>query len=395
MRRVVVVGAGLSGLAAAWYLVRAGVSVTVVEAADRPGGLIQTQRTPEGLVETAARAFPWSDRTAEIFAVSQVAPCFAQEESRRRYIFRNGRPMRWPLTFGETAGVAARFGANWITRRVRPRAQESVATWGTRVLGSPALTWLLAPALQGIYASPPDALSAVALFGKRRTRRGKLAAPPEGMSQLVNALHRRLETRGVVFEFGRHITSVDDSTPAIICTNAPAAARLLASSHPEIAAALGRIRMVSLVAATAFFSRRDDDLRGFGVLFPRGSGIEALGAMFNTDMFPGRSELRSETWIYSLPARQSVTEADINRQLTADRAVLTNRSDAPIACYVTFQIDALPVYDSAVVEADAALSRLRRGLTIAGNYTGRLGVTALIDGAAEAAARICQHAPTV
>jgi oxygen-dependent protoporphyrinogen oxidase len=394
MSRVVVVGAGLSGLAAAWYLVRAGVSVSVVEAGERPGGLIQTQRRPEGLVETAARAFPWNERTAEIFAAAGVPPTFAQEESRRRYIFRDGRPRRWPLTAGETAAVAARFGGNWIARRARPRAGESVAVWGARVLGTPALTWLLAPALQGIYASPPDALSAVALFGKRRARRGRLAAPPDGMSQLIDSLHRRLEARGVAFELGRHITSLDDSTPSIICTNAPAAARLLASSHPEVAASLGRIRMVSLVIATAFFPRRDDDLRGFGVLFPRGAGIDAMGAMFNTDMFAGRGELRSETWIYALPAGVSVTEAAIVRQVVADRAVLTNRSNEPVACYVTFQIDALPVYDAAVLEAETAVSRLPRRLAIAGNYTGRLGVSALLDGAADAAARVCQNAST-
>jgi len=59
-RRAHVVGAGLSGLAAAWCLAEAGFDVTVQDLADGPGGLIGTLRAPEGLVERAANAFVWS-----------------------------------------------------------------------------------------------------------------------------------------------------------------------------------------------------------------------------------------------------------------------------------------------------------------------------------------------
>ena len=67
MSTVSVIGAGLSGLSTAWYLAEAGARVRVIEASRRPGGLIQTSRVPDGLVEEAARAFTWSDRTAALF----------------------------------------------------------------------------------------------------------------------------------------------------------------------------------------------------------------------------------------------------------------------------------------------------------------------------------------
>src|SRR6185295_18821781 len=97
--------------------------------------LIQTRRAPEGLVESAARAFTWSDRTGALFSAAGVATAFARPQSKRRYIFRGGRARRWPLTPIETMGFAARAGGAWITRSMKPRAGETISVWGRRVLG--------------------------------------------------------------------------------------------------------------------------------------------------------------------------------------------------------------------------------------------------------------------
>jgi len=53
---VVVVGAGISGLVAAWRLERSGVATTVLEATDRPGGRVQTERVDGYLVDTGPDA---------------------------------------------------------------------------------------------------------------------------------------------------------------------------------------------------------------------------------------------------------------------------------------------------------------------------------------------------
>ena len=56
MTSVVVVGAGLSGLAAAYRLQRAGVTVTVLESATGPGGRVQTERHGDYIVDTGPDA---------------------------------------------------------------------------------------------------------------------------------------------------------------------------------------------------------------------------------------------------------------------------------------------------------------------------------------------------
>jgi len=377
-----VIGAGLSGLATAWFLAERGRQVVVEEAGPRAGGLIETRQMPEGLVEASARGFLWTDRVAAIFAAAGVRPLFARDGSKRRFILRGGRPRRWPLGPIETASLFGHGAAAFVTRGTGARGEESVAAWGERVLGRAGTTWLLAPALQGIYASPIDVLSARAIFGGGRVR-GKLATPPHGMQELFDGLLKALSARGVTVRFNARVDALQPGVPTVVATSAPAAAQLLAPHAPDLAAALSRVGMTHLLSVTAFYAPHPSDTRGFGILFPRGAGIEALGVLFNSDMFAGRSEHRSETWIYgnSDPAAIDAIRADVETRLSTDRRMLTGRSDLPIACYPTLWPQRLPVYGPAVLDIAAGLAELPPWLTLHGNYVGKIGVSALVEAA--------------
>lgn len=391
-----VIGAGLSGLSTAWSLAQQGARVHVFEAGPEPGGLIRTFRTAEGLVETAAPAFTSTERVLALFASTGVEGCVPNRALAKRYIFRDGRPRRWPLSPVETCAFFVRGGSAWITRRHRPRDDESLGEWGRRVMGRAPLTWLVAPTAQ-IYAASPDELSAEAVLGGRR--RSTRLSPRNGMQELIDGLAARLTQRGVRFSFDEPVASLDAGVPTAVCTNAPTAARLLQSVAPAVSSALEKIRTVSLVTATAFFEASDNDLRGFGVLFPRGCGVTALGVLFNSDMFPHRSHLRSETWIYgdatgSAFATGAIREQDLRSLLETDRALLTGRTDRAIAVYVTPRPGALPLYDQTVLHAAAAAERLPSTVALAGNYLGSIGVSQLVDRGADAAARLLRSAAT-
>ena len=394
MTRARVVGAGLSGLAAAWRLAETGHDVEVVEASPHSGGLIGTVATPYGLVEQAANAFVWDDDIAQWFHVLGIAPLFASGSSRRRFLFTDGRPRQWPLGPGASAILALRLAGASLSGGLRPRGDESVETWGRRVLGHAATTRLLAPALQGIYAAPVAMLAAGAVFGDRRTNasgssarrsrlfggRSRLAAPPGGMGAIVDRLYEGLVARGVTFAFNRRVEVLDPAVRTVVCTSAPAAAVLVRAHAPALADALSAIAMTRMVTATAFFEPTDEDLRGFGVLFPRAEGVAALGALFNTEIFARGESYRSETWIYGavdpaapLPSSSSIVPAIVN-----DRARLTGRTIQPIAVYPTVHAAALPVYGPAVLRARERLTDLPAWLTLAGNVAGRIGVSALM-----------------
>jgi oxygen-dependent protoporphyrinogen oxidase len=385
-----VIGAGLSGLAAAWHLAESDYAVTVFDGAGGPGGLIQTRVTDHGLVETGANAFVRDELVDRWFARLGLEPLTPRRASRRRYIFRDGKPRRWPLRIGESAGCAIRLAGTAIGRQFSARNGETMADWGTRVVGLAATEWLIEPAMQGVYATRAGELSASVLFNGRRHGRRELVAPNSGMGEFIERLHARLVARGVRFAFNSAIETLDTGVPTIIATGAPAAAALLDDHAPEVAAQLRRIRAASLATVTLFFEPHPDDLRGFGVLFPERSGAGALGVLFNADIFDGRSDVRSETWIVGDRGRglTALPDRQLLEMLAADRYVLCGRHATPLSSHITRWPHAIPVYDCAIAELESVLDALPAGIAVTGNYLGRIGVAALLQKAGEAAARL-------
>src|SRR5207344_2819562 len=149
------VGAGFSGLTTAYFLTKRGHKVRIIEKTDRAGGLINTLRTPHGLVETAANGLLNSARLEAMCADIGVPLIPTRKEGRRRFIFR-GKPKQLPLTLSDMGRMVLRFGMS--VRTLRPRPFETAADWGRRVVGRGATDYLLTPALGGIYAGDPERL---------------------------------------------------------------------------------------------------------------------------------------------------------------------------------------------------------------------------------------------
>ena len=395
MNPAVVIGAGLSGLVAAWHLTDRDYAVTIFDRASGPGGLIQTRVTDHGLVETAANAFVRDETVDRWFARLGLEPLAPRRASRRRYIFRGGKPRRWPLRIGESAGCAMRLARAAMTRQLSARNGESMAAWGRRVAGPAATAWLIEPAIQGIYATRAEELSASVLFNARRGGRRELVAPEQGMGEFAGRLHARLVARDVRFEFNSAIEAIDAGVPTIIATGAPAAAGLLRDRAPEVAAKLQRVHAASIATVTLFFEPHPEDIHGFGVLFPERSGVNALGVLFNADIFDRRSALRSETWIVGDRGRglAALPDRQLLETLAADRYVLCGRHATPLSSHITRWPQAIPVYDGAIAELQSALDALPAEIALAGNYLGRIGVAALLRTAADAAARLAESSP--
>ena len=182
-RRVIVVGAGLAGLTAAFELVEAGFSVTVLEARDRVGGRVWTIREPfvNGQVADAGGEFIDSYHTDLLHYIRRFDLRLVPIRGTRRYYY-NGRlvPADQFWLDPSSAGLDPQVARDWdafeenvaktAARITCPEApwetidpdldRVSLWEWAQRLGVHPDFRRLLDLAVVGDYATDPDVLSA-------------------------------------------------------------------------------------------------------------------------------------------------------------------------------------------------------------------------------------------
>jgi len=190
MKRVVIIGGGISGLAAAHRLLELSresgkrVAVTILEAGSRPGGIVQTRERDGFLLESGPDSFI-SEKPAALALVKRLGLESHLIETnlhhRRSFIVREGRlrpvpegfhllaPSRlWPFIKSDIFSWSgkARMALDLLLPRrelngtnVRNSAEESLAEFVRRRLGTEALERMAQPMIGGIYTADPERLS--------------------------------------------------------------------------------------------------------------------------------------------------------------------------------------------------------------------------------------------
>jgi oxygen-dependent protoporphyrinogen oxidase len=169
MPRIGVLGAGISGLTAAHRLHRSGVDVQVLEATDRPGGVIRSDRREGYLVEcgpNTVQSTPLLDELVRDLDLTSER-VWADDAASRRYIVRDGEPLPLPTSLGAffttdllSGRAKARLLAEpFIGRRTHDSEEESLANFTRRRLGPEVLDYAVAPFVGGVFAGDPEQLS--------------------------------------------------------------------------------------------------------------------------------------------------------------------------------------------------------------------------------------------
>ena len=171
---VVVIGAGISGLAAATWLQSYGLEVAVLESTHRPGGVMQSERRAGYLLEHGPNSLlETSPRIRELIALAGLENemVAANQQARRRYIVKNGGlvPLpTGPVSFLRTPLFSARAKLRLLREPFIPPLpagrEESVAAFVTRRLGEEFLDYAVEPFVAGVYAGDAEHLSLAAAF---------------------------------------------------------------------------------------------------------------------------------------------------------------------------------------------------------------------------------------
>jgi protoporphyrinogen/coproporphyrinogen III oxidase len=342
---VVVVGGGISGLAAAFSLHSAGRDVLLLEASPRYGGVIRTDAVdgfvieggpdsilalkPEGLalcrtLGLGDRLVPTNPAARTIFVLhgGRLHPMpegmMLAIPTRILPFLRSGL-FSWPGKL--------RMGLDLVLPRGASGADESIASLLRRRFGEEAVERLGEPLMAGIHAGDPERLSMRATFPRfpelearhRSLIRGmwsaaRAAGPPAGsvfyslaggLGELVSALVARLpeerrRTSAAVTALTRRagdlvLTMVDgteiSADAVVLAIPAHAAAPLLAPHSAEAAGLLAAVPFASSATVALGYRRADvaHPLDGYGLLVPRGEGLRCTACTFVSTKLPGRA----------------------------------------------------------------------------------------------------------
>lgn len=254
MKRIAIIGGGISGLAAAFYLERlrregAQVEYVLFEASSRLGGVIRTDRVNDCVIEAGPDSFltakPWAAELARDAGIGdQLLP--SNDRKRKTFILDRGNLV--PLPEGLQMMVPTRIWPMLVTpllsfnTKLKMLAElmapppplaagtdESVSSFVARHFGSEVVEKLAQPLLAGIYGGDPGQLSARASLprlvalesGHRSLVRGTLRSlaaregsePASlftsfrgGMQQLVDAVAAKIDSR--FFRLNAEVTSL-------------------------------------------------------------------------------------------------------------------------------------------------------------------------------------------
>jgi oxygen-dependent protoporphyrinogen oxidase len=352
MKRIAIIGGGISGLSAAFALEkhrRAGAALeyVVYESTSRLGGVLVTERVDGCLVEAGPDSFltekPWaSDLCREVGLGDQLIG--SNDADRKTYILVKGRLALIPdgLMFMVPTKIMPtvlsplfslrtklRMAGEWFHPPRKADADETVAAFVERHYGPEMVDRLADPLLSGVYGGEASQLSVRAVLPrftemeashgslgramlaarKRMAQASKAPARPlftslkDGMQQLVDAVVSRLpasalrtntSVRAVQPNREGWSLSADNSNnfdAIIFATPARTAAELLRSASTELASELAAIQYTSSVTVNLGYDRsvRAALPPGFGFLVPRSEGKRMLAATFVHNKFPHRA----------------------------------------------------------------------------------------------------------
>lgn len=312
--KVAIVGGGISGLACAWYLQRAGAEAVVFD--PTPGGLIGTSHVDGCILETGPESWlgskPWAEQLIrELGLGGQITG--SNDAKRRTYVLRDGRfiplpeglqmvvPTRvMPVISTELFGWSTKLRmATEIFHNPGTRRDRSVSEFVTGHFGREAVDYLAEPLLAGVYGGSPDALSAVSVLpkfveyeqrfgsvvvGALREKKRPSGEPVfkslrNGMGTLIDALREKAtiipaRVESIQHQDGWALFAAGEwlqFDQIVLCCGANHAAPLVAPIEPRVAELLDAIPYTGSAIWTFGYRTQDipHPLDAFGFLIPR------------------------------------------------------------------------------------------------------------------------------
>jgi oxygen-dependent protoporphyrinogen oxidase len=454
MKPVAIIGGGITGLTAAFRLQRKNIPVTLYEASDRAGGVIQTFRHegylaefgPNTLLETSPKVSALIDDLG-----LNSRRLYSDPMAKNRYVVRGRRLIKMPespLGFIATPlfspAAKLRLLLEPFVRRGDKSREESVTEFVQRRLGREFLDHVIDALVGGVYAGDPQKLSIPQafpklyaleqeygslimgqIFGARRRRSGEASKAhakkfsfDEGLQVLPEALCAELRGKVRLCSPVSALTQSDEAWN-VKWRSHGSEVQTLHSAVVYAGTAFGLSKMeirargpVNLspfanihyppVASVVLGFRRQDvahPLDGFGMLIPRLEGFRILGSIFSSSLFPNRAPAGHITLTSYVGGARAPELARKNPEelfdLTLeDLRVLLRISGEPTFKHHVLFPQAIPQYNLGYERFRNLMAEMETGvpgLFLAGHYRDGISVSDCIVSGEKVAGRIAKY----
>ena len=437
--KVAIVGAGITGLTAAYHLQKLGIQPTVYEASDHVGGVIRTVRRDGYLAEHGPHTMLESNETLKTL-VDELGlgneRIYASDESKKRFVVHDGQPKALPMSppgllrtdvFSTQAKLRA-LREPFVPRR-EDGVDESLTNFVARRFGEGLLNYGFELLVNGIWAGDPNRLSVQHAFPKMyalerehgsvfrgaiaaaRTRtvpRPRMLSFREGNDVLPRALASRLDDLrlGTSVETLRRAKNAwkigNTGYDAVVLTFGPASfARLKTPSLNLDLDVFREIASPAVTVVTLGFRRRDvsHPLDGFGMIAPLREGLDILGTLFTSTLFEGRAPqdhvtLASFVGGLRRPDLASLSPDEKVAHVLRDLRKILGVRGEPTFVEIAHHAAAIPQYEVGFGRLAArmdAMEKANRGLYIAGNVRQGVAVPDLIAAGARLSSRLVEE----
>ncbi|HET7692158.1 MAG TPA: protoporphyrinogen oxidase [Gemmatimonadota bacterium] len=415
---ICIVGAGVTGLALARELAERDVEHVVLEAADRPGGVIRSANVEGRVLDFGPQRLRLSGALATLVReLGLESEIVRAPEGLPLYVYAGGalREVPFSLRALATGDALTWRGKLRLAREpltAGPRPGERVAGFFTRKLGREAYERLAGPLFGGLYASDPAdmpvdlSLSGVLRdLGVRRsllTRFARRTGVPaaactfrNGVQALTDALHaagagsvrlgnaaRRLERAGSAWmvECARDVI---EARVVVLACDAPAAAKLLAGPAPDAARRLAALAYNPL--AVVHLEAGETGLSGLGYQVAFGENLATRGVTWNDSLFGGeihagrRGQYTAFLGGARMPSVVSEPDGRVGAIAAREFETVTGRPARVLSVSRT----SMPAWD--VTWGEVAQLSLPAGILAAGSWRSRPGVPGRLAEAAQIA----------
>jgi oxygen-dependent protoporphyrinogen oxidase len=431
-QRVIILGAGISGLSTAWFLSRTllPLELVILEKSSRAGGWLHTDHTTGYHFEKGPRTFKVSRCPETMQLVSDVGlkeeVIWSEAKPHHRYLYMNAELHRFPtnplsfLLSPLTKGFLSALISEW--RQPTKAGDETVWEFVTRRFNYDVARLFFDPLVVGIFGGDIRKISVRGCFptlkmweekygsitkgmwSEWKEKKGQSKFSPvipeiplsaifsfkHGVEQLPQALIRQLpakihtsqEAREILFEGDEIIVRTEDTSftaDYLFCALPVMETSKLFERHvPEIAKELAKVPSEGIAVVNFGYDRAVLPVQGFGYLTPTYGHEEILGVVFDSSVFSEHNRKEEETRL-TIKIEETGKSEDhyVEAALRGIRRHL-NISETPKAISMKRALRAIPQYGVGHLEKMADLdqqfqNKLSR-CSLVGNYLSGVSV---------------------